>query len=101
MPIVKKTKCRMKWCYSPLRHEDGTCEKFCTYNTVYVQTNADRIRSMNDEELAEYLFDRGNGCEYCYGICSYQDECEEFHAQEFCIEHIVEWLKKEAKNDDY
>ena len=28
-----KTKCRMKWCYSPLRHEDGTCDKFCFYNT--------------------------------------------------------------------
>lgn len=55
MPILKKTKCRMKWCYSPLRHEDDTCDKFCTYNTIRVQTNADHIRSMTDEELAKYL----------------------------------------------
>lgn len=60
-------------------------------------TNADRIRSMTDEELAEYLFDRGNGSEYCYGICSYQDKCKESHPQKFCIEHVVEWLNAEVE----
>lgn len=60
-------------------------------------TNADRIRTMSDEELAEYLFWRGNGCEYCYGICAYQDECYEPHAQEFCIQQIVAWLKSKAE----
>ena len=39
-------------------------------------TNRQRIEAMTDEELAEYLFDRGNGSEYCYGICAYQDECD-------------------------
>lgn len=63
-------------------------------------TNADRIRTMTDEELAEYLFNRGNGCEYCYGICAYQDECDGHdHAQEFCIEQVVKWLKQEVDND--
>ncbi len=61
-------------------------------------TNADRIRAMTDEELAEYLFDRGNGCEYCYGICAFQDECDgQDHAQEFCLEQIVRWLKQEVE----
>ena len=63
-------------------------------------TNADRIRTMIDEELAEYLFDRGNGSEYCYGICAFQNECDgQDHAQEFCIEQIVKWLKQEVKYD--
>ena len=35
--MIVKTKCRMKWCYSPLRHEDGTCDKFCFYNTKEVK----------------------------------------------------------------
>lgn len=61
-------------------------------------TNAERIRSMTDEELAEYLFDRGNGCEYCYGICAYQEDCEAPHAQEFCINQIVKWLNQGAEH---
>ena len=37
-------------------------------------TNERRIKAMSTEELAEYLFDRGNCSEYCYGICAYQDD---------------------------
>lgn len=62
-------------------------------------TNADRIRAMTDEELAEYLYDRGNGYEYCYGICAYQDECSDFRSQEFCIEQIVKWLNQDYKGE--
>lgn len=58
-------------------------------------TNERYIKTMSTEELAEYLFDRGNCSEYCYGICAYQDECEGVHAQEFCIEQIVKWLESE------
>lgn len=60
-------------------------------------TNKQKIQRMDTEELAEFLFDRGNGCEYCYGICAYQDECDgHHHAQEFCIEQICKWLKGEV-----
>lgn len=59
-------------------------------------TNEQRIKSFDTEELAEYLFDRGNNTEYCYGICAYQDECDRHaHAQEFCIEQICKWLESE------
>lgn len=52
---------------------------------------------MSNDELADYLFERGNNCEYCYGICAYQDECDgDDHAQEFCHEQIVKWLEEEA-----
>ena len=50
-------------------------------------TNADRIRNMTDEELAEMLFrDR---CDMCaYGCaCRLDDSCKE---------GVLEWLRKEA-----
>lgn len=90
MPIFKKTKCRMKWCYSPLRHEDGTCDKICTYNTIHVQTNADRIRSMSDEELARFFTTNEEYDSFECPVpkaCSYYDKCSE------CF---LEWLKKEV-----
>lgn len=63
-------------------------------------TNRQQIESMTDTELAQFLFDRGNGSEYCYGICAYQDECNiRSHAQEFCIEQIVKWLNQESNRD--
>ena len=68
----------------------------CDFQNSKPITNADRIRSMTDEELAEYLYSRGNDSEYCYGICAFQDECKEWKSHEFCIEHIVEWLKQEV-----
>lgn len=63
-------------------------------------TNRQKLEAMTDEEFAEYLFERGNGSEYCYGICAYQDECDcRSHAQEFCIEQIVKWLNEEGESE--
>lgn len=70
--------------------------KFCGIHTKPI-TNADRIRAMSDDELAKLLFERGNCGEYCYGICSYQDECNGYPSEKFCISKIVEWLKKEVE----
>ena len=85
-------------CGSPISKE--TCEDFpevCEHwSPKKPITKADYIRAMTDEELAEYLFERGNGQEYCYGICAYQDECEEIHTQKFCIQKIIDWLQEEA-----
>lgn len=77
--------------------DQATCQAvgYCPQATP-PKTNADKIRSMTDEELAEYLYSRGNDSEYCYGICAFQDECKEWKSREFCIEHIVEWLKQEV-----
>lgn len=62
-------------------------------------TNRQRIELMTDKEFAKFLFNRGNGSEYCYGICAYQDECDSHysHADEFCISQIVKWLNKEEE----
>ena len=49
------------------------------------QTNADKIRSMSDEELAEYICI--NAPEACpTGICPGED---------FCYKCWLDWLKKE------
>ena len=51
------------------------------------QTNADRIRAMNDEELAKTIARKITGC---YG-CRATNELE-------CAECVLEWLKKEVGN---
>lgn len=75
----------------------GECTaSFCEYR-MKKQTNADRIRSMSDEELAKFL--------ECFGLCHY---CAEHNrlgdmriyadekCDEKCAEHCLEWLKQPA-----
>jgi len=65
-------------------------------------TNGEYIRQMSDEQLAQYLFDRGNCQEYCYGICAYQDECDGgWQEDEFCIKQIITWLNTEMKEGNF
>lgn len=57
-------------------------------------TNADRIRSLSDEELAEWL-ENFNACELCqrkFIDCYSSTDCEK-HRKEM----VVEWLKSEVK----
>ena len=80
----------------PLEHD------FIVQYKTRKTTNADRIRSMSDEELAEYLFERGNGDEYCYGICVHQDDiyaCVNAMKQSKCIQGVIAWLKQESTDD--
>lgn len=63
-------------------------------------THYDKIRAMSEEELAEYLFDRGNGSEYCYGICAYQDRCRGPYQREFCLSQIETWLKSPVEVEE-
>ena len=62
-------------------------------------TNADRIRQMTDEELAEWL-DNVSGCGVCVlneGKYRYSgDHCA--HEYE-CIPYIEKWLKQEVSED--
>lgn len=52
------------------------------------QTNADRIRSMADEELAEVLF---GSCIEHMGL----EECS--HPEEACKSCVLDWLKAESE----
>lgn len=54
-------------------------------------TNADRIRSMSDEELAEFLCLPQKVCPV--------DNCEEC-LEDSCQKCIYEWLRKEAESEE-
>ena len=58
-------------------------------------TNAQRIRSMNDEELAEFLeqFEVCSCCEYSKIRCTFENPC----VDEFAIAITFNWLQSEAK----
>lgn len=69
-----------------------------TYDVVEPQTNADRFRAMNDEELAGDLMSYNCLCERCL----YANECEadDYVTAEKCREGILEWLKQPAEEVD-
>lgn len=74
------------WCGNIADSPVLDMERDCEY---YVpQTNADRIRSMTDEDLAEVLF--GNCIEHM-GV----EECS--HPEEACKSCVLDWLKAESE----
>ncbi|MBR3762206.1 MAG: hypothetical protein IKK59_05630 [Lachnospiraceae bacterium] len=54
-------------------------------------TNADKIRSMTDEELAEFLFKYSN-CEYC----CISEKCTKL-SENSCIDTFLVWLQSEVE----
>lgn len=65
------------------------------------QTNADRIRSMNDEELASEMTQRSIST-ICDIVC--QGDCEAIAtlnktSGEVCKEIIMKWLQQPAEED--
>ncbi len=57
-------------------------------------TNADRIRLMSDEELADFLGDiPGNVC-VCCSCEQYDEKC----VSTACVDGICEWLEQEAED---
>lgn len=74
------------WCGNIADSPVLDMERDCEY---YVpQTNADRIRSMTDEELAEVLF---GSCIEHMGV----EECS--HPEEACKSCVLDWLKAESE----
>ena len=68
---------------------DGPCTEFAP------QTNADRIRSMTDEELAEFLIQDGDcpqGRRYPYSC----PNCDRLTLK-VCCDCWLDWLQKEVK----
>ena len=58
-----------------------------------VTTNADRIRGMTDEELAEWLVD----ATMCERVCIEEDYC----GCDVCVNRVTDWLKQPAKEEHY
>lgn len=74
-------------------YQSGIACTYCDDGSEFERmNNADRIRSMSDEELAGFLdeFDSVSGCD----MCSVRGNC---HAESNCIEGFLGWLKSEAK----
>lgn len=62
-------------------------------------TNADRIRGMSDEELAEMLLEESEAssihCDYCDKYALYAPHCTAgSNLRECCINAIKNWLKQ-------
>lgn len=55
------------------------------------QTNADRIRAMSDEELAEMLWKTGRNYR---AVCA--DPVVDYNEQH---EHLIDWLQQPAKGE--
>ena len=65
-------------------------------------SNADRIRSMSDEELATHLHDIGWDCHLCAEHGRLDNEpllCGE-KCDEKCVKHCLEWLQQPAEEAD-
>lgn len=66
----------------------------CPHYEKLVVTNADRIRSMSDEDLAEFM---------CHNVSNGKVNCAFCAAAEFCRtghNGWLDWLKEEAKGEN-
>lgn len=72
--------------------DDGVCRDF---DECKPQTNADRIRAMNDEGLSVWLMRLHTICE----CCSAKEECDTIENDEVCRRGVLEWLKKIAEGE--
>lgn len=61
------------------------------------QTNADRIRSMTDEELAEML---STVSQHCVVYLSDKINCRHSNCDTGCKNNIKKWLQKEMEEED-
>lgn len=83
MAICNNNKCSLGEC-----NQSETCTAF-----IPVMTNADRIRAMSDEELANSIYIPCPYDDYGYGECKFG-----WHDREqTCEECKLEWLRETAK----
>ena len=65
------------------------------------RTNADRIRSMSDEELAKFIDDiaqsvaDGKYCTAFLNVKNFPYSCED--TKKACVAHVVDWLQQPAE----
>ena len=118
MDVKEKLVELLKNAKSAMKSENLSCDiarnmfvvDFMIANGVTVQecklgakkTNADRIRSMNDEELATHLHDIGWDCNLCaeHGRLDNEPLLRGEKCDEKCVEHCLEWLKQPAEEAD-
>ena len=74
-------------------------EKCPHFKDKTINTNADRIRAMSDEELATHLHDIGWDCHLCAEHIRLDNEplLRDQRCDENCFEHCLKWLKQPAE----
>ena len=77
-------------------YDDGKCHYKGECGHKAPLTNADRIRTMSDEELAEQFVFMSTICEFCVK----RKKCEEVPGYKYCMEGILDWLQRPAEEDD-
>lgn len=89
-------KCSGKNCPMQYPYDEKACAilETCPYATLIPYTNADRIRAMNDDELATMLFDYKECNKNC--IMSSGKHCYEICEEESVI---LKWLQQPAEED--
>lgn len=77
---------------------DADCQNGEKYEAQII-TNADRIRTMSDEELARMLHEQRDS--YCKNLpeCGYLLDTPNGIPAEKCIDCALEWLKLPAKEE--
>lgn len=95
-------KCTGMRCPMQVGYKVDECNfKDCLYRTEPI-TNADRIRAMSDDELAEFLtyIDPTNcqDCAFSHGWCCKPDR-DDYSNFEKCEEGRKRWLKQPAEGE--
>ena len=76
-------------------HRSCAAKVWNCHNQIKKQTNADRIRAMSDDELADYIFGvsvHEKPCVLCSDDC---DFCE--LSDEECKNRTLKWLQQEVE----
>ena len=85
--------CSLTACRFPVVNELGTWQERILANKPK-HTNADRIRAMTDEELAEFLLNRDlDDVEKASKAVGFTYKVD----RESCLANVLGWLKEEAK----
>ena len=96
-------KCTGRKCPMQVGYKVNECnEKDCPYRTDPI-TNADRIRAMSDEEIAEYVCRNSINtlCDIiCGGECNAIDTLKK-SGDWVCKENVMKWLQQPAEEADH
>ena len=97
-------KCTGMRCPMQVGYKVDECEfKDCPYRTEPI-TNADRIRAMSDEELAEFLtYLNPTNCQDCAFSHGWrcQPDRDDYSDFEKCEEGRKRWLKQPAEGESH
>ena len=81
------------WCEKVIDSPDPDMVRDCRH--FWEKTNADRIRAISDEELAEFLNRLKEPCDYCQ-LAVVEGACTET----LCDDAMLKWLQQPAEVDN-